>query len=188
MNKPLAALAFALSLCIGVASAQIQRGPVLPPTEQQQRAQEALRRQQAEQAEREAREAEAERQRLEQLTRQAETDRNRPHRYHVTCRVSQIIVSPERVGISCAELRDRMHQRGGPYTGEAYPGRDLTVFIDAAATPAFATHALQIATISYTDRARVRLEMATAQGAPRDEILTQISIDRGEGCTPACPP
>jgi len=184
VTKPLAAFALALSLCVGAASAQVQRLPQQTPPNQQQLG-EAYRRQQEEQA---AREAEAERRRLEEATRQADADRNRPHSYHVTCRVSRIIVSPERVGISCDEVRDRMHQRGGPYTGESYPGRTLTVFIDAAATPVFATHATQVAAISYADRARLRLEMRTAQGAPRDEILTQISIDRGEGCSPACPP
>lgn len=184
MNKPLTAFALALALCVGAASAQVHRLPQQTPPNQQELG-DAFRRQQAEQA---AREAEAERLRLEESARANEAERNRPHRYNVTCRVSQIIVTPERVGISCDEIRDRMHQRGGPYTGESYRGRSLTVFIDAGANPTFATHATQVAAISYADRSRLRIEMRTAQGAPREEILTQISIDRGEGCSPACPP
>lgn len=184
MNKPLTAIALALALWVGAASAQVQRLPQQTPPNQQDLS-EAFRRQQAEQA---AREAEAERRRLEEATREADAERNRPHRYSITCRVSKIIVSPQRVGISCIELRDAMHQRGGPYTGESYPDRSLTVFIDTASTPAFATHATQVASLSYADRSRLRMELHTAQGAPRDVILSQISIDRGEGCSPACPP
>ncbi|GAM99944.1 hypothetical protein U91I_03602 [alpha proteobacterium U9-1i] len=184
MNKRLAALALAFTLVAATASAQVQRLPTLPPTEQQQRAQDAIRRQQADEA---ARAAEAERQRLEQINREAEAERNRVHAYNFTCRVTQIIVRASDLTISCDEVRNRLRNTGSVYTGTAIRGSTASIYVDYAASPAFATMAAEVAAISYADRSRLRIESIT-QPNDNKHWLTQISIDRGEGCSPACPP
>ncbi len=177
MKNALAGLTFTFVLCTGAAFGQVQQLPQQTP-QNQERLGEAFRRAQAEEA---ARVAEAERQRLEELA-------NRVLHYMVTCRVSQIIVRQEQLVISCHDIRNTQRSDGaGPYTGNSYGSSNTSVYVNYGPNPAFATLAGEIASVSYAAESRLRMEFHRNPG-DRTNWLTQITIDRGEGCAPRCPP